>query len=266
MNIAKALILGIVQGFTEFLPVSSSGHLVIFRQILHTHEALLFFDVMVHVGTLLAVVFAFREELRAMLVSLVPGRGHPDERHLVWLVVAASIPTVIIALVLKPLVERAFSSPVAVGAALIVTGFFLFLGERLARETRTLSDFTFTQAVIAGLFQGLAVFPGISRSGATISSALMMGLKKDHAAGYSFIMSIPVILGAAVLEARDLPAAGIGGGVVLPTIMAMAAAATSGYIAIRTVYWALRGRRLYGFAVYCWGVGILTIAWHLISG
>lgn len=271
----QALILGIVQGLTEFLPVSSSGHLVIFRSILGAYEAPLLFDVMLHLGTVVAVVIAYREDLGRLIAAFFAPRslGRTQEsrytvagyRRMFFLLIISCIPTVILALILKPLVEATFSSVGTVGWALLITGTFLLVSERFGSERASISRFPAISAFIVGIAQGIAAFPGISRSGATIGTSLLLGLRKEEAARYSFILSIPVIIGAALLELKDLLGTGVGGGLVAPMVIGVISAAVSGYIAIRMVLLAFRKRRFSLFAIYCWIVGGLIIFGRFIA-
>lgn len=195
MNTSYAISSGIIQGLTEFFPVSSSGHLVIFHYIIGQKESIIF-DIILHLGTLFAVLVYFWKDCVALLLK---------ERKTLYLLIAASIPTFIIALLFKDFFESAFENPRLVGysfiitACLIFTGTFLFNRYKNPKESINLSN-----ALLIGLAQGAAIIPGISRSGATISTGLSMGVDKLQAFKFSFLLSVPVILGAVVFKARDI--------------------------------------------------------------
>ncbi|MEW6105687.1 MAG: undecaprenyl-diphosphate phosphatase [Bacillota bacterium] len=278
MDVVKAVVLGMVQGLTEFLPVSSSGHLVIAREILKAQEALLSFDVLVHLGTLAAVVLVFRRDV-ARLVSAAVGvaadvaRGtglgkaisRDDWRKMVFLIIVASIPTAIMGLALEPVVQRLFTSRLAVGIFLVATGLVLWLADRVSAGRIPLGRLGPFGAFCIGVAQGLAVVPGFSRSGATISTGLLFGLRRDDAARFSFLLSIPVILGASALELPDLVRAGLAKGFAAPFLAGAAASIVSGYVAIHLVFSALRRRRFMVFAIYTWIVGAAVIAWAFLG-
>lgn len=278
MDVVKAVVLGMVQGLTEFLPVSSSGHLVIVREILKAQEALLSFDVLVHLGTLAAVVLVFRRDV-ARLVSAAVGvaadvaRGtglgkaisRDDWRKMVFLIIVASIPTAIMGLALEPVVQQLFTSRLAVGIFLVATGLVLWLADRVSAGRIPLGSLGPFGAFCIGVAQGLAVVPGFSRSGATISTGLLFGLRRDDAARFSFLLSIPVILGASALELPDLVRAGLAKGFAAPFLAGAAASIVSGYVAIHLVFSALRRRRFMVFAIYTWIVGAAVIAWAFLG-
>ncbi|HMK09101.1 MAG TPA: undecaprenyl-diphosphate phosphatase [Anaerolineales bacterium] len=268
MTIFQALVLGIVQGLTEFLPVSSSAHLVIVPYLFgwQIDPAYAFaFDVLVQMGTLLAVIVFFAPLLGGMLRSVVVGlrRGRPFEdplARLAWLILLATIPAVVAGLLLHDLVAAAFGTPAAVFAFLLVTGALLAASERYGRPERALDGATRTDALIIGSAQALAIFPGISRSGSTISTGLLRRFRRPDAARFSFLMSIPVMIGAGAVGLKDLAALSPSAGLLLPVAVGFAAAAIVGYLAIRWMLAYLAGHRLTVFAVYCFVVGLLGLA------
>ncbi|MGE5586945.1 MAG: undecaprenyl-diphosphate phosphatase [Clostridia bacterium] len=279
MDVVKAVVLGMVQGLTEFLPVSSSGHLVIAREILKAREALVSFDVLVHLGTLVSVVVVLRREVARVVAAAIGiardvARGtslgkavsRDDWRRTVSLIVVASVPTAFIGLALEPAVERLFASKFAVGAFLVATGLVLWIGDRVNAGETPLGRLGPLGALCVGVAQGLAVAPGFSRSGATISTCLLLGLRRDDAARFSFLLSIPVILGASVLELPDLVKVGLTKGFAAPFLAGAAASVVSGYVAIHLVFSALRRGRFMVFAVYTWLVGAAVMAWALLAG
>lgn len=276
MNTLSAIVLGILQGFTEFLPVSSSGHLVIMREILGVKEALVSFDVFVHLGTLAAVVFVFRREALSLVAGFVAwGRDlvrigrerrtgfHPDnDKRLFTLVFLGSIPAGLAGLLFREAFERLFGSAALAGGFLILTGILLRLGEALTREVRSLEELSYPGALLIGIAQACAIAPGLSRSGSTISAGLILGLRREDAASYSFLLAIPAILGGSLLELKDLLPS-ILGGLGVAFLAGGLAAAISGYLAIRLVLDALRRGGLSLFSYYCWALGIGVLIWQL---
>ncbi|HHX26133.1 MAG TPA: undecaprenyl-diphosphate phosphatase [Firmicutes bacterium] len=277
MDVRSAMILAVVQGLTEFLPVSSSGHLVIVRELLHVEEALLSFDVLMHLGTLISVFLVFREDVRALInatVGIVVDIFHgvcirsaiskDDYRKMAIFIVIASVPAAIMGMVFKPLVYMLFSSKLAVGIFLVATGTVLWLGEFLSRSRIKPADLTLQKALSIGIAQGFAIAPGFSRSGATISTGLSVGLRREDAARFSFLLSIPVILGAGILELKDVDALGFAAGSSFPILLAFVTSIISGYLAIRLVLTAVKRSKLTIFAVYTWVLGISVIIWSVI--
>ncbi len=255
MSIIEAIILGLVQGFTEFLPVSSSGHLVIFQHLLGVNQPPLVFDSLVHLGTLGAVAAIFRDDIWAILKN-------PFSK-LPWLIVAGCIPAVIIGFGLEPYFEKAFESLVVVGVGLLITGTVLAVTERIAArktQNKTWDSMTWGDALLVGLMQGIAITPGISRSGMTIAGSLLRGLDRGYAARFSFLLSIPVIFGAAVLQIKDFPFGSLTRTDLAPYIIGPVVACFSGYAAIRIVLKFLQEGRLHLFAYYCWALGLAVLA------
>ena len=269
MNILTAILLGAIQGITEFLPVSSSGHLVLFQQIFHLKEAPLLFDTILHLGTLEAVCVVLWKDIWAILKK-------PFQR-LTGLVIVATIPTVILALLFKKLIERAFETGTFLGFGFLFTALVLLIAEKLARSksaapAKGIAEMRWTDAILVGTLQGVAILPAVSRSGMTISGALSRGLDRDFAARFSFLMSIPAILGAAVLQAKDLfghPAlsgtggAISGGSLSVIGVGALAAgtltAAVVGIAAVRLMLKIIRNNSLRGFALYTAILGALIL-------
>lgn len=257
------LLLGVLQGLTEFLPISSSGHLALAEQLFRIHKPGIVFDICVHAGTLLSVVWVFRR--RILQLVLAPVRGGEDLR-LLGVLVVGSIPTGILGLALDPVAEAAFAQSWAVGLGLMVTAGVLVLVEhrRSAGAEKPLEQVGWREALWVGLAQGIAVLPGISRSGSTIAMGLLWGLRRADAAEFSFLLFIPAIVGATALklgEALSNPGAHsalwgsyLGGAIV---------AFLSGIVAIRFLMRFLRERRLTPFAIYCALVGTLAILWHV---
>lgn len=275
LEAVQAIVLGFVQGFTEFLPVSSSGHLAIMREILGVETGVLTFEVAVHLGTLLAVLLVFRKMIARLVVAgvrllgdFITGKGFSRlpgdaDRRLAWNLIIGTVPAAAVGLALENLVEEAFRSVLAVGIMLIVTGFILLISSRVAREKgRPLSKLGTAGALAIGTAQAVAIFPGISRSGSTISAGLALGLARDDAATFSFLLSIPAILGATVLKAVDLLSSAAFMSQASYYALGFVAAFVSGYLAIHLVYGALKSRRFSGFAYYCFAVGAAVVIWQ----
>jgi undecaprenyl-diphosphatase len=279
MNIVQALILGIVQGATEFIPISSSGHLVLVPWLLNWPEPGLVFDTIVHWGTLVAVLAIFWHDIvalaRAWASSLVErnpsGRASgrsldQTEARLAWLIIVGTLPAALIGFVWEDFFESLFGSPGGVAALLLVTGAILALSERLGKRQRSMSELNWLDSVLIGLAQSLAIAPGISRSGATIAMGLLRGVKREAAARFSFLLATPIIFGAGLLQLVELLQAGTGG-VQLPSlIIGFLAAAISGYLCIRFLLAYLQQGRLYVFAAYCWLAGTVSLAISLMEG
>lgn len=244
----QALLLGLVQGFTEFLPVSSSGHLVIAQSLLGIKAEMLTFDIFVHVGTLVAVFVYFWSDIHELL-------KRPFCRFTALLLVGC-IPAGLMGVLLDDVFERLFSSLAAVACALIVTGLLLYVSDRFNGKGR-IESMSFPQALAIGCFQGLAITPGLSRSGSTIFGALLCGLERSEAARFSFLLSIPVILGAALLEGVDVIKSGVP--VSFSYFLGALVAAVSGYIAIRIFIRLLEHRNMRYFSYYVWALAAVVL-------
>jgi len=251
----EAILLGILQGLTEFLPVSSSGHLVIFQALLGMEGDLLIFDVFVHVGTLFAVTAVFWQDIVEIF-------RHLFSRFTLLLIVGC-IPVGLIGLFLDDVVSALFASLTTVAVALIATGLLLFISDRF-QGSRTLKEMRFSDALVVGLFQGLAITPGLSRSGSTIFGALLCGLQRSEAAKFSFIISIPVILGAALKEGYELF---VEQAMVVEWtyFLGAAVAAICGYAAIRIFLKLLEKARLRYFSYYVWAVAAAVLASRIFA-
>ena len=263
MNIVQAFVLGIVQGITEFIPISSSGHLVLVPWLLNWPEPGLAFDTIVHWGTLLAVLAVFWRDLvalaRAWARSLVERNLEPTEARLAWLIIVGTLPAALMGFLWEDFFEGLFGSPGLVAALLLVTGAILALSERLGRRQLSMGDLSWLDSVLIGLAQGLAIAPGISRSGATIAMGLLRGVKREAAARYSFLLATPIIFGAGLLQLIELFQAGAGEAYWPPLIVGFLAAAISGYVCIRFLLTYLQRGRLYVFAAYCWLAGSVSL-------
>ena len=258
-DLLAAAMLGVVQGVTEFLPVSSSGHLVLFQQWLPPVGDHVAFDLILHLGTLLPVLFVYRRDLLSIPSDVVSGTGPMLQRtgvKLLLLMVIGSIPTAVVGLLFQDVFEQLFANPVSVGAAFAVTGFVLFSTRYMRRGERMERDVAWWQAVVVGLAQGVAITPGVSRSGSTIAAGLLLGFKREFAARYSFLLSIPAISGAFLLKARDMELAHAALG---PLLVGFVAAAVSGYVALVVLLRLVKAGDFSRFAWYLWAVAAFAL-------
>jgi len=269
--VLQALVMGIVQGLTEFLPVSSSGHLIIVPYLLGWDDAFitsLAFSVMLHMGTLVALLVYFRADwLRLVPAGLAAVRDRslrddPD-RRLAWLLIAATIPAALAGLLLNDLIEQRFRQVGLVALMLVVGGVILWLADRWGRRDRGIGDVTFPVALGIGAAQALALVPGISRSGISISAARLAGLDREAAARFSFLMATPVTAGAGVFEARKLLTGEAGVDVAIAALLVgMVAALGSGLVAIHFMLRYLRTRSLSVFVAYRFVLAaVVLVAW-----
>lgn len=267
MDIIQAIILGLVQGATEFVPVSSTGHLVLVPWLLGWQPPSLVFDTMVHWGTLLAVLTYFARDWWRLIAAWVHGLAHRDwgdpDARLMWLIILGTVPAALLGLLLESFFESLFSKPVWTSFFLLLTAALLALGEWLGKRTRTTGDLRWRDALIVGLAQAAAIAPGLSRSGATMSVALLRGLKRTDAARFSFLLSAPIILGAGLVPLLKL-LSGEEPLVQVPSLLVgFLVAAMSGYVAIWGMLRYLQRGKLYVFSLYCTWVGVscLIVGW-----
>lgn len=252
-----SVILGLLQGLTEFLPVSSSAHLALAQAFFGFSEPMLTFDVALHFATMIATMIYFREDLVNLGGQWFSGLVRPDSRKtpgwtIGWAMIAGTAITVALALPLKPLVERLSTSVFAVGVALLATGGILWLASSMSPRTGVVRLFN---ALPMGLAQGLAVIPGISRSGSTIVAGMISGLSPQEAFRLSFLMSLPAVLGATLLELKDVSSA------VMPSgwLVGMVVSGVSGYFALKVLHKVVTLGRWRGFSLYCVAVGLIAI-------
>jgi undecaprenyl-diphosphatase len=264
MNLFQALILGIIQGATEFLPVSSSGHLVLVPWLLRWEEPGLPFDAVVHWGTAMAVIVYFWREWLALIQAVfqaIRQRSIADPKaRLVLLIIIGTVPAALIGYMLEGFFEQMFSRPPAAAAFLLVTATLLSIAEWLGRREHDLEQMTWLDALLVGLGQALAIFPGISRSGTTIAAGLARGLKREPAARFSFLLATPVILGAGAFKLLDLAQAGNLTRQMPTLIVGFVGAGVVGFGCIHFLLRYLQHRRLYPFAIYCAMAGIFCLA------
>lgn len=250
MNLWEAAILGLVQGLCEFLPVSSSGHLVLLQKIFGIEEGLLFFNSMLHLGTLFAVFAVFYKPIWALLKK-------PLQKK-VYLLVCATAVTTALALLFEEEIDALFGGGL-LGVGFLMTSLILLLSERFARGKKRAEDLSYPGAAAVGLIQAVAIMPGVSRSGSTIAASRFFGLSKDEAAEFSFLLSIPPILGSVLLECLDLAKEGVGVVEPLHVAVGMLFAAASGYLAIRWMLKLIREKSLWGFALYTGLLGLFVL-------
>ena len=273
MDIFQAIIIGLVQGLTEFLPVSSSAHLIFAQQALGVSDVGLAFDVLMHVGTLVAVIVYFFNDIvnmiKGFLLSLVDLKDgnfireikKDPYKKLAWLTILATIPVGVVGVLFNDIIESMFQGLTIPAFLLLVTGCLLYVSQRMNTGRIDVRNMTIKEALIMGCGQALAVLPGLSRSGTTIAAGLFAGLDKEFAAKFSFILSIPAILGAAVFQLKDLS----GGSVEIGACIAgFVVAVISGYLAISVLLKIVREKSLDIFAYYCWIVGLIVLIGSLI--
>ena len=273
MDILQAIIIGLVQGLTEFLPVSSSAHLIFTQQALGLTNVPLAFDVLLHVGTLVAVLIYFYNDIIQMIAGFIYSLTDLKEgrfiseikkdpyKKLAWLTIIATIPVGVVGILFNDLVEEMFKGLTIPALLLLVTGCLLYISQRMNSGRIDVRNITVKEALLMGCGQAIAVLPGLSRSGTTIAAGLFAGLDKEFAAKFSFILSIPAILGAAVFQLKDLS----GGSIELGACLAgFIVAVISGYFAISFLLKLVRERSLDIFAYYCWIVGIIVLVGSIL--
>lgn len=291
MPLWKAVILGLVQGLAEFLPISSSGHLVIIKNILGVdlESGGMFFDVMLHMGTLVAIFIAFHKDIGKLVIEglhifadIIANTGiffsritkHSKEyrhvvkssyRKFVVLIIVSTIPTAVIGLLLSDIVEAANDMVMVSGICLFITAAFLFIADFIDIGSKTPKEVSYGSACTIGVAQGLSTMPGISRSGTTITACLLCGFDKKFAVKYSFIMSIPAVLGAVVLQVKDFTADTIMKEDIPGCIVATFIAAIVGYLSICFMMSLVRGKKYKYFAIYCIIMGGVVIGYNFLG-
>lgn len=272
MNLLYSIFLGLVQGVAEFLPISSSGHLSLLQNFLGLRSAedtSLLFDVLLHLGTLISIFIYYWRDIVDMVREFFLGcralvRPDPEEktvpaaRRMVLCVIVGTLPLFVI-LPIKDFVDGLYGNTWFIAFALLVTGTLLFVSDRLAKGKKTVKSVPMLDIVIIGFAQALATIPGLSRSGTTISVAMMRGCKRDFAVRFSFLLSIPAVIGANILTLKDAIEAGIDWSMMPVYLVGVVVAAVSGYFAIRLVNLLSNKGKFGNFAYYCWGVGILAL-------
>lgn len=291
MTLWNSIFLGIIQGLAEFLPISSSGHLAIFQEVFNIQGASMTFDVMLHFGTLVAIFIAFWNDIKKLFVEGISivrdffinlyrffvnlgkkkgqGIGYVEMvktpyRKFVMLVIVSTIPTAVIGLLLDNVIEEVSSSLLIVGICLMVTAVLLFVADNCNVGNKRPKNIKYSEAGIVGVVQGMAVLPGISRSGSTITACLLCGFDKSFAVKYSFIMSIPTVIGAVILELKDFSKLAVSGTELTYYIVGTVVAAIVGYICIKTMLVLVRGKKFKGFSIYCLIAGLFSIIYYFV--
>ncbi len=264
MSIWQAILLGTLQGATEFLPVSSSGHLVIVPYLLHWAEPGLVFDTVVHLGTLLAIVLYFWDDLWQLFLAALDSlkrRSLVDANaRLAWEVALGSLPAVIVGVLFNDLFETLFGKPRAAAGFLLVTAGLLLLAEFVGKRDRPLLAVSWLDALIIGTAQAFAITPGISRSGSTIAAGMMLGLRREDAARFSFLLAVPIIFGSGMYQVLKTLHAGWGGTPIAPLVAGFLAAFIVGYLAVSALLMYIRKHSLWPFALYCATFGELVLS------
>lgn len=277
MGYIESIVLGLVQGLTEFLPVSSSGHLALLQHFFGVRsDSVMIFTVMLHVGTLVSVFIMYRsdiwiliKELFLTIKDLFTGKGlrlqERPMRKLGVMIIVATIPTTVMGLGLNKFFEALNTNIPAIGIAWIVTGFLLFFADRTGDGSRNIEKMNFRNGVFIGVMQGIAICPGISRSGSTMVGGLLTGLEREFAVKFAFLISIPTILGAAVLEIpQALNATASGSMEAGPMLAGIVVAAVSGVLAIKAMIKVVVAQKLKYFSYYVWALGIFAIVYKIV--
>lgn len=276
MGYIEAIVLGLVQGLSEFLPISSSGHLALLENLFEIkEESVLFFAVLLHIGTLLSIFIVYHEDIYALIKELgllfkdiFSGKGLRIEerpiRKLGIMIIVSSIPTAIMGLLFSNFIDKVFGSLIVISICWIITGFILFFSEKLKSNSKEIEGMKYRNAIFIGICQGLAIMPGISRSGSTIVGSLVTGLKREFAVEFAFLISIPAILGSAILEFPKAIKAGIEPSTIGPMIVGFLVAAISGYFAITTMIRIVSKHKMIYFSYYVWVIGLGTFIYSIL--
>jgi undecaprenyl-diphosphatase len=286
MTLLQSILMGIIQGATEFLPVSSSGHLAIFKNIFHVNtDTGILFDILLHFGTLVAIFIVYWKDIKQLIIEgcmIIAdcavniwyfitnklGRGelrpyrkivNSAYRKFVMLIIVSTITTMVIALPFEKLIGSAGETLLVPGICLCITSIILYISDRLPGGRKKATKATYRNAVFVGLAQGIATLPGISRSGSTITAGLACGFSRKFTVKYSFIMSIPAVIGAVVLEIPDLFEASITGTEVVNYIVGMVVAGVVGYLCIKFMLYTVKEKSFKGFSIYCLIAGIVSV-------
>jgi len=277
MTYLQAAILGIVQGLAEFLPISSSGHLALLQYFFGVEsDSVLLFTVMMHVGTLVSVFIIYRKDIWALLKELCytikdlcTGKGPRINanpmRRMGFMIIVATIPTAFIGLLFEDFFESLYASIVAIAMGLIFTGIILLVAERMGRSDKGPMEMKWRHAIFIGIMQGIAICPGVSRSGSTLFGGLIAGLKREFAVEFAFLISIPSILGSVILEMPKAIAGGADASMIGPIILGVILAMISGIVAIKAMIKVVTGKRLFGFSIYVWLVAAAVLAYALFA-
>ncbi|MDD6037947.1 MAG: undecaprenyl-diphosphate phosphatase [bacterium] len=284
MSLLEAIVMGFIQGITEFLPVSSSGHLALFRIAFDIKEAGLLFDVILHLGTLIAIFAVYYKDIWKLItcgigivIDVCKNIGiffsniankkkggyirivSSGYRKFVMLIIVSTIPTAVIGFIARDIVEMAAKVLIVPGICLILTSILLLISDHCNNGEKLPKQVTYSNAFMIGIAQGIATLPGLSRSGTTITACLLSGFNRKFAVKYSFIMSIPVVLGSVILELGDFSAVSWTGGELANYIVGMLVAAVVGYICIKAMLYVVKQKKFTYFAIYCFIVGAISV-------
>lgn len=276
MGYIEAIILGLVQGLSEFLPISSSGHLALLENLFEIKEdSVIFFAVLLHIGTLVSIFIVYHKDIYALIKELFllfkdifTGQGLRIEerpiRKLGIMIIVSSIPTAIMGLLFSDYIDRIFGSLTVISICWIITGFILLVSEKIKNNNKEIEGMKYRNAIFVGICQGFAIMPGISRSGSTIVGSLVTGLKREFAVEFAFLISIPAILGSAILEFPKAIKAGIEPSTIGPMIVGFLVAAISGYFAITTMIRIVSKHKMRYFSYYVWIIGLGTLIYSVL--
>jgi undecaprenyl-diphosphatase len=276
MTYFQAVILGLAQGLAEFLPISSSGHLALIQYFFGiSSDNVLPFAVLMHVGTLVSVfivywsdIVALVKELCAVIKDIFTGKGlrinaNPT-RRVGFMIIVATIPTALIGILFDDAFNALYLSLVPIGIGLFVTGSILLIAEKMGKSNKGVKEMKFRHALFIGIMQGIAICPGVSRSGSTLFGGLITGLNREFAVKFAFLISIPSILGSVIVEAPDAFEAGMDMSLVGPVIAGVVVSALSGLFAIKAMIKLVSNKNLIGFSLYTWILGIVVIGYSLL--
>ena len=277
MTTFQAIILGLIQGLAEFLPISSSGHLALAQHFFGINsDSVLIFAVLLHVGTLISVFIVYWKDILGLIyeffgtfADLVKTKrfdvNKNATRKMCWLIITATVPTAVIGFLFDEKFEKLYSNVLAIGICLVITGCILFAAEKWGKNLHGIKNTKFKHAITVGILQGCAIAPGISRSGSTIVGGLACGLKREWAVRFAFLVSIPPILGSVILELPDALAAGtVDSSLTVPILAGVIVSAVSGLIAIKGMIRLVSGKKLTYFSYYTWILGISVIVYSLV--
>ena len=271
MGLFESIILGLVQGLSEFLPISSSGHLALLEHFFNIQEdKVLLFAVLLHGGTLLSIFVAFYKEIGGLLIELAnvfidlfTGKGFKadknETRKLGFLIIIATIPAAVLGIAFEDVFEGLYKNILIIGVGLLITGTLMFVTERYTAGKGSIKGMKYRSAFFVGIMQSFALFPGISRSGSTIVGSLITGLERKTAVNFAFLTSIPTVLGAFLLEVPAALKEGFDADLIMPLGIGILLAAVSGFIAIKTMIKVVSNSKLFYFSIYTWIVGIVVI-------
>lgn len=290
MSLLESIIMGIIQGATEFLPVSSSGHLAIFKNMFHVNtDTGIMFDILLHFGTLVAIFIVYWKDIVELIVegftiiglaccnvgrffaNLFSKEKKPyrkiietEYRKFVMLVILSTLVTMVIALPFESKIENAGNTLLVPGFCLCITSVILFIADRVQKGNKGPAEATYKSSLFIGLAQGIATLPGISRSGSTITAGLACGFNREFAVKYSFIMSIPTILGACILQIPDLAGASLAGSEILNYAIGMIVAGVVGFLCIKVMLKSVKNNKFKGYSIYCLCAGVISVIYYFV--